>query len=195
MTSCFYFCVLFISELDPTVQVIQNDCFPSKYDGQGCVQKCKMIVKVFLSWIPVPNDERQQEQRSRAKHSRVTWTFERSPVFDPQRENTYLRTCSIIRTRAMYLFTDAHSEDSDQTARMRSLIWYFTVHLNKPRMFVYLKSTQRKLLTDCADEQCWSESSMGRTCRRLHFFSILCLILISKSSNIAYDQREMRSPT
>ena len=27
----------------------------------GCVQKCKMIANGFLPWIPVPNDERQQE--------------------------------------------------------------------------------------------------------------------------------------
>ena len=34
----------------------------------GCVQLCKMIANV-LPWIPVPNDGRQSEQGSRAKHS------------------------------------------------------------------------------------------------------------------------------
>ena len=29
---------------------------------------------MFLPWIPVPNDERQQEQGSKTKHSRVTRT-------------------------------------------------------------------------------------------------------------------------
>ena len=39
---------------------------------------CKVIAKV-LPWIPEPNDQRQQEQGSRAKHSRKTCTSERSP--------------------------------------------------------------------------------------------------------------------
>ena len=43
----------------------------------GCVQKCKVIANV-LPWIRIPNDVRQQEQGSNAKHSRVTCTFERS---------------------------------------------------------------------------------------------------------------------
>ena len=46
---------------------------PDKDGGSsGCVQKCK------VPWILVPNDERQQEQGSRAKRSRVTCTFELS---------------------------------------------------------------------------------------------------------------------
>ena len=36
--------------------------------SMGCVQLCKMIANV-LPWIPVPNDGRQSEQGSRAKHS------------------------------------------------------------------------------------------------------------------------------
>ena len=45
---------------------------------KGCVQKCKVTANV-LSWVIVLNDERQQEQRSRAKQSRVTCTSEHSP--------------------------------------------------------------------------------------------------------------------
>ena len=45
----------------------------------GCVQKCKLLACV-LPWVPVPNDERQQEQVSKAKHSRVTCISKRSPV-------------------------------------------------------------------------------------------------------------------
>ena len=47
--------------------------------SRGCFQKCKVITNV-LAWIPVHNDERQQGQESRAKHSRVTCTIQRSPV-------------------------------------------------------------------------------------------------------------------
>ena len=61
--------MLYISELDPTVQVIQNDCFPSKYDGQGCVQKCKVIVKVFcpgsLYLMTSANGSKDLEQNPR----------------------------------------------------------------------------------------------------------------------------------
>ena len=36
---------------------------------------------MVLPWVPAPNNERHQEQGSRAKHSRVTCTFERSLDF------------------------------------------------------------------------------------------------------------------
>ena len=44
----------------------------------GCVQKCKVIAN-GLSWAPMPNDEREQEQGSSAKRSRVIRTSERGP--------------------------------------------------------------------------------------------------------------------
>ena len=43
--------------------------------AQGFIQKCKVTANIS-PWIPVHNDERQQEQASRAKHSRVACTFE-----------------------------------------------------------------------------------------------------------------------
>ena len=45
---------------------------------RGCVQLINVNANV-LPWIPVHNDERQQEQGSKAKHSRVTCTSQRSP--------------------------------------------------------------------------------------------------------------------
>ena len=45
----------------------------------GCIQKYK-VVENGLPWISVPNDERQQKQGSRAKHSWVTCTYEFSSV-------------------------------------------------------------------------------------------------------------------
>ena len=47
---------------------------------QGLRSEVQSDSEWVLLWIPVPNDELQIEQGPRENHSRVIFTFERSPV-------------------------------------------------------------------------------------------------------------------
>ena len=72
---------------------------PNRYK-QGCDQRCK-VFEIVLPWIPVLHDERQQEQGSRAKRSRVTCIFDRSPGPRNNAPDMCLSDIAlVIRTRA-----------------------------------------------------------------------------------------------
>ena len=59
------------------------------------------VFEIVLPWIPVLHDERQQEQGSRAKRSRVTCIFDRSPGPRNNAPDMCLSDIAlVIRTRA-----------------------------------------------------------------------------------------------
>ena len=62
--------------------------------NQGCVKK-SIVIANGLIWIPVHNDELQQDQASSANRSQVTCTFERSPVFVSEQSDVGLQ-CPFI---------------------------------------------------------------------------------------------------
>ena len=67
--------------------------------NQGCIKK-RIVIANGLIWIPVHNNERQQDQGSSANRSQVTCTFERSPVFVSEQSDVGFQ-CPFIESRSL----------------------------------------------------------------------------------------------
>ena len=115
----------------------------------GCIQKCKGIANV-LPWIPVPNDERQQEQAGVQGKTLASnlhfWT------------QTLIGSLCIpcphaSRNEKIYFLICVPNEDSNQPAQPHSLTRVFVVRMKKLCIIGYLKCTQWRFRLDCANAQ------------------------------------------